>query len=152
MSLRYDTEMLFVMVAGSLAGNLGAIEVVGVPDGTHLGVYPYAGASLVIPGKDVTLIPGLSIEWSPDESRWGFVATGTADIALTPRLGFDINVSLIHDQAGTSFGDALFFLGAGPGVSIFVGRYTFSPYISLFKGLNVSGWALVPGCNAAMAF
>jgi len=143
--------MLFsVAVAGSLAVNVGAIEVVGVPDGTHLGVYPSVGASLVLPGDDVTLIPGLSIEWSPDQARWGFVASGTADIALTPRLGFDINVSLIHDQAGSGFGDSIFLVGAGPGVSIFAGRYTFSPYVSLFKGLNVSGWSLVPGFNAAI--
>ena len=148
----YDVAMVFpVVFAGSLAANVGAIEVVGVPDVTHLGVYPYVGASLVIPGEDVTWIPALAIEWSPDESRWGFVATGTADIALSPRLGFDINVSLIHDQAGTDFGDAIFLVGAGPGVSIFAGRYTFSPYVSLFKGLDVSGWSLVPGFNAAIA-
>jgi hypothetical protein len=144
--------MLFsVMVAGSLAANVGAIEVVGVPDITHLGVYPYVGASLVIPGKAVTLIPGLSIEWSPDQARWGFVASGTGDIALTPHLGFDVNVSLIHDQSGASFGDAIFLVGAGPGVSIFVGTYTISPYVSLFKGINASGWALVPGVNASMS-
>ena len=139
-----------VMVAGSLAANLGVIEVVGEPGTEHLGVYPYVGASLVIPGKDVTLIPALSIEWSPDQSRWGFVASGTADIALTPRVGFDINVSLIHDQSGAEFGDAIFLLGGGPGLSIFAGRYTVSPYVSVFKGLNASGWAIVPGINAAM--
>ncbi len=143
--------LLSVVVSGSLAVNVGAIEVVGVPDGTHLGVYPYVGASLVIPGEDVTLIPALSIEWSPDQARWGFVASGTADLALTPRLGFDINVSLIHDQAGAGFGDAIYLVGAGPGVSIFAGRYTFSPYVSVFKGLNVSGWSLVPGFNAAIS-
>ncbi len=145
--------MISVVVAGSLAGNLGAIEVVGVPDGTHLGVYPYLGASYVIPaGDDVALIPGLSIEWSPDQSRWGFVATGTADLALSPRFGIDLNVGLIHDQSGTAFGDADFFLGIGPGMSIFLGRYTVSPYVSVFKGLNVSGWSLVPGVNAAIGF
>ncbi len=144
--------MMFAVMAGSLAANVGAIEVVGVPDGDHLGVYPYVGGSYVIPGDDVTWIPALSIEWSPDQSRWGFVATGTADIALSPRLGFDINVALIHDQSGTAFGDALFFLGAGPGVSIFLGRYTVSPYVSVFKALNDSGWSVVPGVNAAMSF
>ena len=140
-----------VMVAGSLAANLGVIEVVGEPGTTHLGVYPYVGASYVIPGKDVTLIPGLSIEWSPDQARWGFVASGTGDIALSSRLGFDINVSLIHDQSGAELGDAIFLLGGGPGLSIFVGRYTVSPYVSVFKGINVSGWAIVPGVNAAIA-
>jgi len=149
--LRYDVGMLLALVAGTVAANLGAIEVVGVPDATHLGVYPYVGASLVIPGKDVTVIPALSIEWSPDESRWGFVATGTADIALSPRFGFDINVSLIHDQAGTAFGDAIFLIGAGPGASMFAGRYTLSVYVSAFKGINVSGWSVVPGFNVAIA-
>ena len=140
-----------VMVAGSLAANLGVIEVVGEPGTEHLGVYPYVGASYVIPGKDVTLIPGLSIEWSPDQSRWGFVASGTADIALTPRVGFDINVSVIHDQSGAEFGDAIFLVGGGPGLSIVAGRYTVSPYVSVFKGINASGWAIVPGVNAAMS-
>lgn len=143
--------MIFsVMVAGSLAANLGVIEVVDVPSTNHLGIYPYVGASYVIPGDKLTIIPGLAVEWSPDESRWGFVATATGDIALTPRLGFDINVSLIHDQAGGELGDAIYLVGAGPGLSIFVGRYTFSPYVSVFKALNVSGWSLVPGVNAAI--
>jgi len=143
-----------VVVAGALVANIGATEVVGVPDATHLGIYPYLGASLVIPGpgKDVTLIPGLSIEWSPDQSRWGFVANGTADFALTPRVGVDLNVTLLHDQAGTDFGDSIFLLGAGPGVSIFAGRYSLSAYVSLFKGLNISGWSLSPGINAAMSW
>jgi len=143
--------MIIAVMAGSLAANLGAIEVVGVPDGTHLGVYPYIGGSYVIPGDDVTMIPGLSIEWSPDQSRWGFVATGTGDIALSPRVGFDINVAVIHDQSGASFGDADFFIGAGPGLSIFIDRYTVSPYVSVFKGITVSGWSIVPGVNASMS-
>ena len=87
-----------------------------------------------------------------DQSRWGFVLTGTGDIALTSRIGFDINVSVIHDQSGVDFGDAIFLVGAGPGLSIFAGRYTVSPYVSVFKGLNVSGWSFVPGVNAAMTF
>ncbi len=143
--------MLFLVMSGSLAANVGAIEVVGVPDATHLGVYPYVGASLVIPHDRVTFIPGLSIEWSPDESRWGFVATGTADIAIAARAGFDINVSLIHDQSGGELGDAIFLAGAGPGVSLFFGRYTVSAYVSAFRGINVDGWSIVPGINAAMS-
>lgn len=141
---------MVLVVAGSLAANIGVIEVVGVPETSHLGIYPYVGVSYVIPGEDITLIPALAIEWSPDESRWGFVLTGTGDIALTPRLGFDINVSVIHDQSGTDFGDAIYLVGAGPGISIFAGRYTFSSYVSVFKGINVSGWSLVPGFNAAI--
>jgi len=142
---------MILAVAGSLAANIGAIEVVGVPDGTHLGVYPYLGGSYVIPGDDVTIVPALSVEWSPDQSRWGFVASGTGDIALSPRLGFDINVALIHDQSGASFGEADLFIGAGPGLSIFLGRYTVSPYVNVFKGITVSGWSVVPGVNASMS-
>src|SRR4051812_27371843 len=137
-----------VFVAGTFAANIGAIEVVGVPDPVHLGVYPYVGVSLVLPTERVTVIPALSIEWSPDQSRWGFVATGTADLALSPHVGLDLNVSAIHDQHGTAFGDAIFLVGAGPGISVFAGRYTISPYVSVFKVVNGSGWSIVPGVNA----
>ena len=142
-----------VLMAGALAANLGAIEVLDPSGGhvSHLGFYPYIGVSMIVPGPRITFIPALSVEWSPDAGRWGFVAAGTGDLALSPRLGFDINVSLIHDQAGAGFGDAIFLIGGGPGVSIFLGRYTLSPYVSVFKGLNVSGWSVVPGLNAAMS-
>jgi len=48
--------VLGVIVAGTFAANAGALEVVGVPGGTHLGVYPYLGGSLILPGERVTLV------------------------------------------------------------------------------------------------
>ena len=142
--------VLGVIVAGTFAANAGALEVVGVPGGTHLGVYPYLGGSLILPGERVTLVTGLAVEWSPESDRWGLVATFTADVALSPRLGLDLNLAVIHDKAGGDLGGAAFFAGAGPGLSIFAGRWTVSPFVSLFHGLNVSGWSLVPGVNVAV--
>jgi len=40
-------------------------------------------------------------------------------------------------------------LGAGVGFSVFVGTWTFSPYVNVFRDLSVAGWALVPGLNLA---
>jgi hypothetical protein len=148
--VRYHHGMLCLVIAAPIALNAGAIEVVGVPDPTHLGVYPYVGVSTLVPTEHVAIIPSLAIEWSPEFSRWGFVASVAADYSLTPRLGLDVNVTLIHDQGGGAFGDAAFFLGAGPGISVFVGRTTISPYLSAFHGLNVSGWSIVPGVNVAV--
>jgi hypothetical protein len=40
-------------------------------------------------------------------------------------------------------------LGAGVGFSVFVGTWTISPYVNVFRDLSVAGWALVPGLNLA---
>jgi hypothetical protein len=72
------------MLAGSaqaadLAVNAGALEVVGLPKPQHQGLYPNVGVSVAVPGKNVTWIAALSIEWSFDQGRGGLVLVGTAD-------------------------------------------------------------------------
>ncbi|MBI5077040.1 hypothetical protein HZB94_01525 [Candidatus Falkowbacteria bacterium] len=138
--------------AQDLAVNAGAIEVMAIPDEIHLGAYPYLGGSLVIPTKEVTLVPGLSVEWSPEFNRWGFVANLVLDRPLNDRIGLDLNLALTHDQEGNKWDEAVFLLGFGPGASIFLGQWTISPSFCFFRGLNVPGWTFVPGVNISYLF
>ena len=135
--------------AFDFAVNTGAVEVVGIPARNHLGFYPYLGVSLAFALPKVTLIPELTVEASPDAARWGFVLTLVADFAVHKRLGLDVDLTILHDQSGADVGSAELFLGVGGGFSVFVGRWTISPYVNVFRDLSVSGWALVPGLNLA---
>lgn len=129
----------------------GALEVVLLPP-AHGGFYPYLGGSVTVPlGAGFTFVGSLSVEWSFDQGRGGLVLVLTADCALSSRLGLDLNVALIHDQPGLRFGESLFFLGAGPGVSLFFGRWTVSPFVNFFGTLNGAGFSLVPGVNVGFA-
>jgi hypothetical protein len=148
--------VVLAMLAGSaparafdFAVNTGAVEVVGIPARNHLGFYPYLGVSLAFALPKVTLIPELTVEASPDAARWGFVLTLVADFAVHKRLGLDVDLTILHDQSGADIGAAEFFLGVGGGFSVFVGRWTISPYVNVFRDLSVGGWALVPGLNLA---
>jgi len=160
MSSRFRALAVAAMLAGaaawadggpSFAVDAGAIDVIGLPP-AQLGFYPYVGVSVAIPAGPVAFIPGLSIEGSPDAMRWGGVATLAIDYGLTKDLGIDLNLALIHDQAGLDFANALFFFGAGPGVSFFLGRFTVSASVGIFRGLNVDAWAVVPALNVAYSF
>jgi hypothetical protein len=135
--------------AYDFAVNTGFVEVVLIPERAHLGLYPYIGVSLAFVLPKVTLIPELTVEASPDAGRWGFVATLVADFAVHRRIGLDVDVTILHDQPGGDFGAAEFLVGAGGGFSIFVGTWTLSPYVNVFRDLSVPGWAVVPGLNLA---
>lgn len=135
--------------AFDFAVNAGAVEVVGLPARNQIGLYPYFGVSLAFALPKVTLIPELTVEASPDAARWGFVLTLVADFAVHKRLGLDVDVTLLHDQSGADAGSAEFLLGVGGGFSVFLGRWTVSPYVNVFRDLSVAGWALVPGLNLA---
>ena len=135
-------------LAADFAVNAGAIEVVALP-WAHAGLYPYVGGSVAFPLAHVTLIAALSVEWSFDQGRGGLVAAGTADFPLGPHLGVDLNLTFIHDMPGARVADSVFYLGLGPGVSIFLGRWAISPYVGVFTGLSAPGFSLVPGVNVA---
>jgi hypothetical protein len=135
--------------AVDVALDVGAIEVIGTSHGNHYGVYPYVGVSLVAPAGPITLLPTVSVEWSPEFDRWGFVGALIGDYALTDRLGVDGMLVLLHDQAGTDWDEAAFYLGVGAGVSVFVGKLTISPSLGLYRALDVDAWTFVPGLNAA---
>ena len=129
--------------AADFAINTGFVEVVGLPERNQVGFYPYLGVSLAFVLPKVTLIPELTVEASPDSARWGFVLTLVADFAVHKRLGLDVDVTILHDQPGGDFGAAEFLLGVGGGFSVFLGRWTVSPYVNVFRDLSVDGWALV---------
>jgi hypothetical protein len=132
--------------------SVGALEVILLPL-AHGGFYPYIGGSIGVPLVDkLTFIASLSIEYSFDQGRGGFVAVTTLDYALGERVGLDLNVAFIHDQPGLQFSQAQFFLGAGPGVSIFLGKFTLSPFLNFFGGLTVPGASIVPGLNLSRTF
>jgi hypothetical protein len=129
--------------------NAGTVEVVGLPDGNHLGFYPYVGVSLTKAWKRVALIPSLAVELAPENRHWGFVGALTVDFPVAKHLGLDVDAVLLHDQPGVDFRAAELLVGAGGGCSIFLGRWTLSLYVNAFYDLVVPGWAIVPGVNLA---
>lgn len=138
--------------AQDVAANVGVIEVATFPDAGHVGAYPYAGVSLVLPTEQLTFVPGLAVEWSPELKHWGFVGTLAIDRKVTKRLGIDFNLALIHDQAGLKWGEAIYFAGAGPGCTVFFGDWGLSSSAVFFRQLDTIAWALVPGINAGHVF
>lgn len=137
-----------ISFAQNFAGNIGVLETVGIPDGTHLGVYLFSTASLVIPVNDkVSLIPNLGAEWAPEFDRWGFIGILVADYTISQRVGLDLNLIFVHDQFKGKWNEALYFFGFGPGFSIFLDKWTISPSVNFYRGLNVSGWCVDPTIN-----
>lgn len=137
--------------AQDLILNAGTAEVVGVPNGDHFGVYPYVGPSLAIPTEHVVLIPGVAVEYSPEFDRWGLVGTLVADFSIHDRVGIDLTAAIVHDQSGAVFDEAVFFGGGGGGVSVFLGKWTISPYALVLRGVNVPGTSITPGINVGYA-
>lgn len=135
--------------AADFAVDTGFVEVVAIPSRQHVGLYPYLGVSLVFPFRRLALVPGLSVEAAPESGRWGFVGSLVADFPVHPRLGLDVDLTVIHDQSGSDFAHADVLLGGGAGFSVFLGRWTVSPYVNVFGDLAGAGWALVPGLNLA---
>jgi hypothetical protein len=134
--------------AADFSVNAGFLEVVAIPL-AHAGFYPYLGGAVTEPVGPVAVVGSLSLEWSPDQGRGGVVAVGTLDIPLNSRIGIDVNLAFIHDQPGLRFAESEFYLGGGPGVSLFFGRLTVSPFLSCFFGLKTPGLSVVPGLNIA---
>lgn len=131
---------------------VGALEVVLLPP-AHGGFYPYLGGFVAVPlGEGFSFVGSVSFEWSFDQGRGGFVVVTTLDWALNERVGFDLNVAFIHDQPGLKFAEALFFLGAGPGVTVFLGKWAVSPFVNFFGTLNGAGASIVPGLNVGRTF
>lgn len=132
--------------------SVGALEVILLPL-AHGGFYPYLGGAVGVSlVENLAFIASLSIEYSFDQGRGGFVAVTTLDYALGTRVGLDLNVAFIHDQPGLDFSKAQFFLGAGPGVSIYFGKFTLSPFLNFFAGLTTPGASIVPGINLSRGF
>ena len=136
----------------SYAANVGAIEVMNLPDETHLGVYPYIAGSIIVPAGSTSLIASFGVEWSPEFSHWGFVPSVMVDVPVSGHLGLDWMISFVHDQEAGDFNSALYFLGSGPGVTVYLGHWSVSPSFVTYRGLNVQAWTFVPGLNIGYVF
>lgn len=131
---------------------VGALEVVLLPP-AHGGFYPYVGGFVSVPlGAGFTFVGSLSFEWSFDQGNGGLVVVTTLDWALNERVGLDLNVALIQDMPGLRFAESLVFLGAGPGVTVFLGKWAVSPFLNFFGTLNGTGASIVPGLNVGRSF
>jgi hypothetical protein len=137
-------------LAGDLVVNAGMLEVASIAP-EHVGAYPYVALSLVVPTEHVTWIPSLGLEWAPELGAWGVVGSLTADFPVSTGLGIDAIVSIVHDQVGGAFRESTFYAGLGAGVSVFLGRWTISPSVSLFRGLNADAWTVGPALNVGFA-
>ena len=94
----------------------------------------------------------MSVEWSPEFSRWGFVGSLVIDVPITDWFGVDALFTFLHDQENDSWDEAQFYLGVGAGVSFVFGPLAISPSTSLFYGLTTPSFSLVPGVNASITF
>ncbi len=135
--------------AADVALNVAALEAVTVPPPAHGGVYLSTGVSLAFPLGPVALVPSLALEWSFDQGRGGLVLGATADLPLNGRVGLDLSVFLAHDQPGLRFRESVFLIGAAPGVSFYLGKWTLSPSIGVYAGLSTPGLSIVPALNLA---
>lgn len=135
-------------MASNIYINLGAVEVVTLPQVAHVGLYLYAGLSRPVELSSGSLvIPSLSIEWSPELARWGFVVACALDIPISETIGIDIQGTLLHDQESWRFSKAVYYVGPGAGVSFYIGSVTLSPSVNAFYGLNDDSWSLAPAIN-----
>lgn len=132
--------------------NFGANEVLSLPSPHHVGVYPYAAASLMFVLDWVMLSPSFGVEWSPELRRWGLVGGLMADFSVNDRFGIDLQVRLIHDQSGNDWAHADYLVGGGAGVSFYFGTAILSPSVTLFRALTAPSWNLVPTLNFGFAF
>lgn len=136
----------------SYGANVGAIEVLNLPDEAHLGLYPYVAGSVIVPVGSTSLIASLGVEWSPEFDRWGFFGSFMVDIPITSWIGIDSMVAFIHDQPGSRWGESLYLVGLGPGATIYLNKWTISPSFVTFRCLNVEVWSYVPGLNIGYTF
>lgn len=140
-----------LFAAPSVAPNVGLVDVQVLPGPVRLGLYGYVGASTVVDAGELTLVPELLVEWSPEAERWGFVGVLTGDYLLSQDMGVDVILALAHDQSGTDWGEAVFSAGPGIGYSFFLGDWIVSPFAIFYKTLNGPGWSWTPGLNVGYA-
>ncbi len=136
--------------AATKALNAGFIQITAMPGGNQLGLYPYVTGSLAFTRDRLTLIPSVGVEWSPSTARWGFTGSAVLDVQVSRRVGADAILMMVHDTDTWELRQASYFAGAGTGLSFFFDKWVVSPSVSVFRGLNVPGWSLVPGVNLSV--
>lgn len=95
-------------------GGFGLVDTAG---GGWIGEYVYFGPSVLFPlteSGNLSLLPQLTIEVSPEWGNWGFVFTPTLEWTPSSKLGIDLVPSVIQDTKG---GTTSVILAAGPGAT-----------------------------------
>ena len=136
--------------AQDLGINLWGMEFATVGDDgvNHMGIYPGVSLSLTYETAGWAFSPSVGVEWAADGEFWGFMAMLYADRPLNEHLGFDMIFAGMHDQVGSEWSDAEYFVGAGLGLTWFVNnRVAVTPNMLVYYGLRTSTWALAPGVN-----
>jgi hypothetical protein len=134
--------------------NLGASEVLVIPDVAHYAVYGYVAVTLPFDmhWHGVYLIPGLGFELAPEVGHGGLVGYLTAERSLSASVAGDLILTVTHDQPGLAFEEATFAVGVGLGVSIALGSVVLSPSTSVYRSIDAPAWSLAPTLNLAHAF
>lgn len=99
------------------AGGFGLIDTAG---GGWIGEYVYVGPAALFPlteSGNLSLLPQLTIEVSPEWGNWGFVFTPTLEWTPSSKVGIDLVPSVIQD---TKDGSTAIVLAAGPGATYFL--------------------------------
>lgn len=134
----------------SILVNVGTVELLTMPHLEHIGTYVYVGISWPIPiSKVTTLLPGLSVEFSPELGNWGVVAAVAVDVMVSRSVGLDAQLLVVHDQPALRFNQVMFFIGPGVGVSLYLGSIVVSPSVNTFYGLSDGSWSLAPSINVS---
>lgn len=122
-----------------------ATEFVGLPDGTHDGVYSTFGVAFEykLP-RDLSLTPAVLFEFSPELERWGFVGALTLDWAFHKRVGLDITISVAQDQETNHWSEIALYFGPYAGLSFFFDSVTFSVGSGFLPDVRTGNWVASP--------
>ena len=132
-----------------LDAGAGMTESIGLVAGDHLGFYVTGAASVYGDAGPWAFGTSFGASVAPDTARWGFFGSLDGDYALTPWLGLDLSLLVVHDQLGAQWGYASFFAGAGTGVSFFLDTWTISPNVTILRDLFAEDYALGLGLHVA---
>ena len=141
---------LTTTVQAEIGLNVWGMEFATVGDESvdHMAFYPGLSISLTHEVGSWALSPSIGAEWAADGEFWGFMAMLYADHPVNDHLGFDLILAGMHDQVGSDWSGAEFFVGAGGGLSWFIhDRAMITPNVLVYYGLRTDTWALAPGVN-----
>jgi len=138
--------------AGDLAVAAGFAEAISVPATAHLGAYPFAALALVVPAGRFAVVPSVGVEYAPDTGHWGFLGTVVVDTPVSRAIGFDVILSLAHDQPGSQWHEAAFAAGGGLGLSITTAPAVFSPSFLVYADVASGALSVSPGISVARVF
>jgi hypothetical protein len=134
-------------VLGAAVGVGEYMNLPGPP--VHAGVYVSLGLWASFDLGKFTLTPQLAVEVAPETRQWGFIPTLTADFPVHKRFGLDLILMGMHNQTDSDWSNAEVLLGGGPGLSIYLGRWTVQPNVLALYNFMTSGAALFPGVGLA---